>query len=66
MATCTFENLTPDQAETLARWFGGQGEQQCDFWFHEHCEDPPPVVEPGPDAIQQDDDGNVTVQTRTP
>lgn len=33
MARCIFENLTIDQAKTLAEWFEGQGEQNCDVWF---------------------------------
>ena len=33
MARCIFENLTPEQAATLAEWFEGQGEQDCGVWF---------------------------------
>lgn len=66
MAKCVFKNLTPNQAETLARWFSGAGEQDCEFWFREHCEDPAPIVEPGQEAIQQDENGDVTVETFTP
>jgi hypothetical protein len=36
MAKCIFENLTPKQAKTLAEWFEGQGEQDCDVWFDAH------------------------------
>jgi hypothetical protein len=33
MAKCIFDNLTPEQAEVLADWFEGQGEQDCVVWF---------------------------------
>ena len=33
MSRCIFENLTPQQAEELASWFEGQGEQDCSTWF---------------------------------
>ena len=33
MAKAVFENLTPEQADGLTRWFGEQGEQYCDIWF---------------------------------
>lgn len=35
MARCIFENLTPAQAEVLASWYEGQGEQDADPWFEE-------------------------------
>ena len=35
MSKCIFENLTPKQAKTLANWFSGQGEQDCEVWFDE-------------------------------
>ncbi len=66
MATCTFKNLTPDQAKTLAKWFSGAGEQDARFWFEQNCEDPVPIVESGREAIQQDENGDVTVETFTP
>lgn len=31
--TCTFANLTPEQADTLACWYEGQGEQSAQEWF---------------------------------
>ena len=31
-----FENLTPEQAKTLAGWYEGQGEQDADIWFDCH------------------------------
>lgn len=36
MARCIFENLTKAQAETMAHWFEGQGEQDMDEWFDIH------------------------------
>lgn len=33
MAKLTIENLTPEQALTLANWYEGQGEQDADIWF---------------------------------
>ncbi len=36
MAKCIFENLTPEQAETLAHWYEGQGEQDAEIWFDIH------------------------------
>jgi len=36
MARLIFDNLTDEQAETLAEWFEGQGEQDCGPWF-ENC-----------------------------
>lgn len=33
MARCIFENLTLEQAKTLADWYEGQGEQDADVWF---------------------------------
>jgi hypothetical protein len=33
MARCIFDNLTLKQAQTLAKWFEGQGEQQASEWF---------------------------------
>jgi hypothetical protein len=35
MANCTFTNLTQEQALLLAKWFEGQGEQDCVIWFEE-------------------------------
>jgi hypothetical protein len=36
MSKVIFENLTPEQAKTLANWFEGQGEQDCYDWFETH------------------------------
>lgn len=33
MARCIFENLSTSQAEELAHWYEGQGEQDADIWF---------------------------------
>jgi hypothetical protein len=35
MAKLILENLTAEQAETLADWFDGQGEQDCCIWFED-------------------------------
>lgn len=35
MAKCTFLNLSPEQAEVLASWYEGQGEQNAEDWFAE-------------------------------
>lgn len=36
MAKCIFENLSTSQANILAEWFEGQGEQDCVVWFDEN------------------------------
>ena len=33
MAKCIFEGLTEKQALTMAKWFEGAGEQDCESWF---------------------------------
>lgn len=33
MAKLIIDGLTKEQAQTLANWYEGQGEQQADFWF---------------------------------
>ena len=33
MAKVIFEDLTMEQAKTLASWYSGQGEQDCAIWF---------------------------------
>jgi len=43
MARCIFDNLTHEQAVTLAKWFEGQGEQDCEFWFESKGVKPPTV-----------------------
>lgn len=61
--SCTFVNLTPTQAKTLAEWYGGQGEQDADIWFDINCEDRAPLTDVrrvgGYKEI--DENGNVTV-----
>ena len=37
-----FINLTLEQARTFADWYDGQGEQDAEMWFDEHCEDGTP------------------------
>ena len=59
--SCTFVNLTPAQAKTLASWYEGQGEQDADFWFEENCEDPAPITDSSMGYYKIHDDGNVTV-----
>jgi hypothetical protein len=36
MAKVIFENLTKEQAKTLAEWYEGQGEQDAGVWFDIH------------------------------
>ena len=43
MAKLIIHNLTLEQAQTLAEWFEGQGEQDCIPWFEENDVDPPTV-----------------------
>ena len=61
--SCTFVNLTPAQAKTLASWYEGQGEQDAEFWFDENCEDPTPLTDCSRKGGYReiDDQGNVTV-----
>lgn len=61
--SCTFVNLSPAQAKTLAEWYECQGEQDADCWFDEHCEDPAPLahVRRKGGYREIDDQGNVTV-----
>jgi hypothetical protein len=35
MAKLTIEGLTTEQAETLADWYEGQGEQDAGIWFED-------------------------------
>ena len=35
MARVIFDNLTLEQAKIFAKWFEGQGEQDCSIWFEE-------------------------------
>ena len=61
--SCTFVNLTPAQAETLADWYEGQGEQEAGIWFEENCEDRTPKTDCGRKGgpVEIDEDGNVVV-----
>lgn len=67
MAKVTFENLTPKQAEVLASWFEGQGEQDCAVWF-EAQEIPAPLTDTRRKGGYREinDKGDVTVYCRTP
>lgn len=63
--TLTFKNLTLEQAETLAKWYEGQGEQQACDWFDVHG-----VVVPFTDVsrtggyLEKDKEGNVIVHCK--
>ena len=46
MAKCIFENLTTKQAEVLASWYGGQGEQDAGVWFDDR-DTPVPMTDCG-------------------
>lgn len=61
--TCTFANLTPAQAISLAEWYSHSGEQDADVWFEVNCEDPSPWTSDKPNEI--DEAGNVTVFCQT-
>lgn len=41
MAKCIFDNLTHEQAVCMAKWFEGQGEQDCAVWFETNEIKPP-------------------------
>lgn len=64
--SCTFVNLTPAQAKTLAEWYEGQGEQDAEFWFDVNCEDSSPLVDIHRTGGYReiDADGNVIVYCR--
>lgn len=60
--TLTFKNLTPQQAETLARWYERQGEQQACDWFDVHgVETPFTDVGRKGGYLEKDKEGNVIV-----
>lgn len=61
MAKVIFENLTPRQAEVLAAWFDGQGEQDCAVWF-----DAQEVKAPLTSYTEHLDNGDVIVHCKTP
>lgn len=56
MARCILDNLTPEQAETMADWFEGQGEQDAQIWFDAH-----EVPMPWSDLIKPQANGDVIV-----
>lgn len=45
MARAIFDNITLSQAHTLASWFEGQGEQDCEVWFEAHDVESPKADE---------------------
>jgi len=55
MARCIFEGLTSKQAEVLAHWFEGQGEQNCEIWFEDRK-----IKSPITDVGRLDKHGNFT------
>ena len=67
MARCIFENLTPEQANILASWFEGQGEQDCVVWFEDRgVKAPMTDVRREGGYKEQHETGDVTVYCRTP
>lgn len=62
MATCTFTNLTKEQAEILADWYCGQGEQDAMIWFEDRdIETPMTDCSRKGGHTEIDKEGNVTV-----
>lgn len=60
--TCTFVGLTKKQAEILAEWYEGQGEQDADVWFEENeVETPMTNVQREGGYKEVDENGNVIV-----
>tara|TARA_R110000765_G_scaffold338826_1_gene429016 strand:- start:960 stop:1154 length:195 start_codon:yes stop_codon:yes gene_type:complete len=45
MAKVIFDDLTMEQAKTLASWYSGQGEQDCAIWFEANGDIPVPYVD---------------------
>ena len=66
MATVTFEGLTEEEAEELADWYCGQGEQGADTWFEVNLDQRAPMTDVSRDGgfKEIDEDGNVTVYTK--
>lgn len=62
MARVIFENLTDEQAITLAKWYEGQGEQDADTWFDIN-DVPTPYTDCGRDGgyMEKLDNGDVIV-----
>ena len=63
MARCIFENLTLAQAQTLANWFEGQGEQSAEEWFEIHAVPVPTVDVQDKNCIRQIG-GDIVVRCR--
>lgn len=59
MAKCIFDNLTEEQAEILANWFEGQGEQDSSIWFENRD-----VQNPLTNSIKKLENGDVVVECR--
>lgn len=57
MAKLIIENLTIEQARTLAHWYEGQGEQRAEEWFDIHEVEVPysDVGRKGGCMVEQDD-----------
>lgn len=62
----TFVNLSPKQAQTLADWYEGQGEQDAGVWFEVHGVDVPmtDVARKG-GYLEKDSDGNLIVHCKS-
>lgn len=63
MAEVTFKGLTEEEAEELAKWYCGQGEQNADTWFDANIGHSAPQADIWRDDgfYDVDDNGDVTV-----
>ena len=58
--TLTFKGLSHREAETLARWYSGSGEQMANVWFEIHLAETHQYA-PSVSSIESDESGNVIV-----
>ena len=68
MATVIIKGLTMAQAKTFVEWYEGQGEQDAEYWFEEHCEDSTPIADthrPGGCYKLDEEAETVTMHTKT-
>lgn len=61
--TLTFKGLSHREAETLARWYSGSGEQMANVWFEVHLSDTHQYA-PAVTSIESDEVGNVIVHCK--
>lgn len=66
MARCIFDGLTMEQAETLATWFEGQGEQDCCIWFEDRDVESPLTDVCRKDGYMEVNGDDVIVHCYTP